>query len=72
MEKIADKIAFTEAKEVVKDGYHVVDFYVSKNEDISSYNLCHDNGNIIKIVSSEKDGYVRIFKNNKLKKEINL
>lgn len=65
-------IAFVNAKELVKDGYHLVDFGYSEKLAETRYNLIHDNGNRMTIVSTEDDNSVRIYKNNKLTNTITL
>lgn len=65
-------IAFVNAKEYVKDGYHLVDFAFSEQKAETRYNLIHDNGNRIDIVSTEFGNEVNIYKNNKLNKTIKM
>lgn len=65
-------IAFVNAKELVKDGYHLVDFGFNEELAESRFNLIHDNGNRITILSTEYDNSVRIYKNNKLTNTIKL
>lgn len=65
-------IAFINAKELVKDGYHLVDFGYSEKLAETRYNLIHDNGNRISVVSTEDDNSVKIYKNNKLTNTIKL
>lgn len=65
-------IAFVNARELVKDGYHLVDYGFDEKLAESRYNLIHDNGNRISVVSTECDGSVRIYKNNKLTNTIKL
>lgn len=59
-------IAFINAKELVKDGYHLIDFGYSDKLAEARYNLMHENGNRISVVSTECDNSVRVYKNNKL------
>lgn len=59
-------IAFINAKELVKDGYHLIDFGYSEKLAEARYNLMHENGNRISVVSTECDNSVRVYKNNKL------
>ena len=65
-------IAFINAKELVKDGYHLVDFGFSEKLAGARYDLMHDNGNKMAVVSTECDNMVRIYKNNKLANTIKL
>lgn len=65
-------IAFVNAKELVKDGYHLVDFGFNEELAESRFNLIHDNGNRITILSTEYDNSVRIYKNKRLTNTIKL
>lgn len=66
-------IAFINAKELIKDGYKLIDFGFNELLAESRYNLIHEsNGNKITIVSTECDNMVRVYKNNKLTNEISL
>lgn len=65
-------IAFINAKELIKDGYKLIDFGFNERRAESRYNLIHENGNKITIVSTECDNMVRVFKNKKLTNEISL
>lgn len=65
-------IAFINAKELVKDGYHLIDFGFSEKLAEARYNLIHENGNRITIVSTECDNSVRVYKNNKLTNSIKI
>lgn len=65
-------IAFINAKELIKDGYKLIDFGFNEKLAESRYNLIHENGNKITIVSTECDNMVRVFKNKKLTNEISL
>lgn len=65
-------IAYINAKELVKDGYHLIDFGYSEKLAETRYNLIHDNGNRISVVSTECDNSVRIYKNNKLTNTIKI
>lgn len=65
-------IAFINAKELIKDGYKLIDFGFNERLAESRYNLIHENGNKITIVSTECDNMVRVFKNKKLTNEISL
>lgn len=65
-------IAFVNAKELIKDGYKLIDFGFNERLAESRYNLIHENGNKITIVSTECDNMVRVYKNNKLANEISL
>ena len=72
MEAKVHHIAFVTAKEYVKDGYRVEDFGFDEKKAESRYNLIHENGNRLSIVSVEKDNSVYIYKNGKLNKTIKL
>lgn len=72
MEAKIHHIAFVNAKELIKDGYHLLDFGYCEKKAESRYNLIHDNGNKISIVSTEYDNEVNIYKNNKLTNTIKL
>ena len=72
MEAKVHHIAFVSAKEYVKDGYHVVGFGFNEQKAESRYNLLHDNGNRISVVSVEAENTVYIYKNNRLNKTIKL
>lgn len=72
MEAKVHHIAFVNAKEYVKDGYHVEDFGFDEETSESRYNLIHDNGNNITIMSSELDNKVEVYKNKKLVNTIKL
>lgn len=65
-------IAFINAKELIKDGYKLIDFGFNEKLAESRYNLIHDNGNKITVVSTECDNAVRVYKNNKLTNTITL
>lgn len=65
-------IAFVNAKELIKDGYHLVEFGFDEKKAESRYNLIHDNGSKISVVSTECDNQVNIYKNNKLVNTIKL
>ena len=65
-------IAFVNAKELIKDGYKLIDFGFNERLAESRYNLIHENGNKITIVSTECDNMVRVYKNYKLSNEISL
>lgn len=65
-------IAFVNAKELVKDGYKLIDFGFNEKLAESSYNLIHDNGNNIDIIATEYNNEVNIFKNKKKVKIIKL
>lgn len=65
-------IAFINAKELIKDGYKLIDFGFNERLAESRYNLIHENGNKITIVSTECDNMVRVYKNKKLTNEISL
>mgnify|MGYP006935832198 FL=1 len=66
-------IAFINAKELIKDGYKLIDFGFNEKLAESRYNLIHENnGNKITIVSTECDNMVRVYKNNKLANTISL
>lgn len=65
-------IAFINAKELVKDGYHLIDFGYSEKLAEARYNLIHENGNRISVVSTECDNSVRVYKNNKLTNTIKI
>lgn len=72
MEPKVHHIAFVTAKEYVKDGYRVEDFGFDELKAESRYNLIHENGNSLSIVSVEIDNTVYIYKNGKLNKTIKL
>ena len=72
MEAKVHHIAFVTAKEYVKDGYRVEDFGFDEKKAESRYNLIHENGNRLSIVSVEEDNSVYIYKNRKLNKTIKL
>lgn len=72
MEAKVHHIAFVTAKEYVKDGYRVEDFGFDEKKAESRYNLVHENGNRLSIVSVEEDNSVYIYKNGKLNKTIKL
>lgn len=72
MESKVHHIAFINAKELVKDGYHLIDFGFNEKRAESRYNLIHNNGNKISVVSTEYNNEVNIFKNNKITKTIKL
>lgn len=65
-------IAFVNAKELIKDGYKLIDFGFNEQLAESRYNLIHENGNKMTIVATECDNMVRVFKNKKLTNEISL
>lgn len=65
-------IAFINAKELVKDGYRLIDFGFNDKLAEARYNLIHDNGNRISVVSTECDNSVRVYKNNKLTNTIKI
>ncbi len=70
MEAKIHHLAFVNAKEYVKDGYHLVDFGFDEQKAETRYNLIHDNGNRLSIVSVELDHAVYIYKNGKLNNTI--
>ena len=70
MEAKVHHIAFVQAKEYVKDGYHVEDFGFNEQKAESRYNLRHENGNRLSIVSVEAESTVYIYKNGKLNNTI--
>ena len=72
MEAKVHHIAFVTAKELVKDGYHVAGFELDKKKAESRYNLVHENGNKMAVVSVEAENTVYIYKNNRLNKTIKL
>lgn len=72
MEAKVHHIAFVTAKEYVKDGYRVEDFGFDEKKAESRYNLIHENGNRLSVVSVEEDNSVYIYKNGKLNKTIKL
>ena len=72
MEPKIHHIAFIQAKEYVKDGYHVEDFGFDEQKAESRYNLIHENGNKLSIVSVESESTVYIYKNGKFNKKIEL
>lgn len=65
-------LAFVNAKELIKDGYKLVDFGFNEKLAESRYNLVHANGNSISVVSTEYNNEVNIYKNNKLTNTIKL
>lgn len=65
-------IAFVNARELVKDGYRLIDFGYNDKLAEARYNLIHDNGNRISVVSTECDNSVRVYKNNKLTNTIKI
>ena len=62
MEAKIHHIAFVQAKEYVKDGYKVEDFGFDEQKAESRYNLIHENGNRLSIVSVEQENAVYIYK----------
>lgn len=72
MEAKIHHIAFINAKEFIKDGYHLVDYGFDERKAESRYNLIHDNGNRIEVVSFELTNQVEIYKNKKLNKTIKI
>ena len=72
MEAKVHHIAFVSAKEYVKDGYRVEDFGFDELKAESRYNLIHENGNKLSIVSVESENTVYIYKNGKFNKKIKL
>ena len=70
MEAKVHHIAFVNAKEIVKDGYKIVDYGYDELKAESRYNLIHDNGNRIDIISAELTNQVEIYKNKRLNKVI--
>lgn len=72
MEAKIHHIAFINAKEFIKDGYHLVDYGFDELKAESRYNLIHDNGNRIEVVSFELTNQVEIYKNKKLNKTIKI
>lgn len=70
MEAKVHHIAFVNAKELVKDGYKIVDYGYDELKAESRYNLIHDNGNRIDIISAELTNQVEIYKNKSLNKVI--
>ena len=72
MEAKVHHIAFVTAKEYVKDGYRVEDFGFDETKAESRYNLRHENGNRLSIVSVEAESTVYIYKNGKLNNTIKL
>lgn len=72
MEAKIHHIAFVQAKEYVKDGYKVEDFGFDEQKAESRYNLIHENGNRLSIVSVEQENAVYIYINGKLNKTIKL
>ena len=72
MEAKVHHIAFVSAKELVKDGYHVAGFGYDEKKAESRYNLVHENGNKMAVVSVEAENTVYIYKNNRLNKTIKL
>jgi hypothetical protein len=70
MEAKVHHIAFVNAKELVKDGYKIVDYGYDELKAESRYNLIHDNGNRIDIISAELTNQVEIYKNKRLNKVI--
>lgn len=65
-------IAFINAKELVKDGYKIVDFGFNEKLAKSHYNLINDKGRTISVVGTECDNEVNIYKNKKLVNTIKL
>lgn len=65
-------IAFINAKELVKDGYKLVDFGFNEKLAESRYNLINDKGRTISVVGTECDNEVNIYKNKKLVNKIKL
>ena len=65
-------IAYVNARELVKDGYHLVDFGFNEKLAETRFNLIHENGNRITIISTEYDNSVRIYKNKRLANTIKL
>lgn len=72
MEAKIHHIAFVQAKEYVKDGYKVEDFGFDEQKAESRYNLIHENGNRLSIVSVEQENAIYIYKNGNLNKTIKL
>lgn len=72
MEPKIHHIAFVQAKEYVKDGYRVEDFGFDEQKAESRYNLIHENGNKLSIVSVESENTVYIYKNGKINNTIKL
>ena len=72
MEAKVHHIAFVAAKELVKDGYHIAGFGFDEQKAESRYNLIHENGNKMSVVSVEAENTVYIYKNNRLNKTIKL
>ena len=72
MEAKIHHIAFVQAKEYVKDGYKVEDFGFDEQKAENRYNLIHENGNSLSIVSVEQENAVYIYKNGKLNNTIKL
>ena len=72
MEAKIHHIAFVQAKEYVKDGYKIEDFGFDEQKAESRYNLIHENGNELSIVSVEQENAVYIYINGKLNKTIKL
>lgn len=72
METKIHHIAFVQTKEYVKDGYHVEDFGFDEQKAESRYNLIHENGNKLSVVSVESENTVYIYKNGKINKTIKL
>lgn len=72
MEAKVHHIAYINAKEYVKDGYHLIEFGFDEKKAEARYNLIHDNGNKIDIVSYELDNTVAIYKNNRINKTIKI
>lgn len=72
MESKIHHIAFVTAREYAKDGYHLIDFGFDEKQLSSRYNLLHDNGNKISVVSREYDKTVQVYKNNRLNKTIKI
>lgn len=70
MEAKVHHIAFVNAKELVKDGYKIVDYGYDELKAESRYNLIHDKGNRIDIISAELTNQVEIYKNKRLNKVI--
>lgn len=65
-------IAFVQAREYAKDGYHLVDYNCSEEQACTWYNLVHDNGNRITITSTEFNDTVTVYLNGKLNNTVKL
>ena len=72
MEAKIHHIAFIQAKEYVKDGYHVEDFGFNEQKAESRYNLRRENGDRLWIVSVEAESTVYIYKKGILNNTIKL